>query len=403
MKFTELGISSSIEDTLVEKGYAGPTSIQIEAIPPVLDGKDLIAVAQTGTGKTAAFLLPLLEHLSEGTDPRSNRIHSLILVPTRELASQVEQSVRAYSKRLNIRSAAVYGGVEINPQMMKLRKGVHILVATPGRLLDLYRKNAVRFDQLQIFVFDEADRMLNMGFEKEICEILVLMPKKRQTLMFSATFSDEIKELAKKYMSHPEEISVEPEIKTAVTVEQCLYSVDKSKKSPLLIKLLLENDWKQVLIFTKTKNEANRVTRRLEEKKISAFAIHSNKSQSNRTKTLARFKRGDFRVLVATDVASRGLDIQQLPLVVNYNLPHVSENYIHRIGRTGRAEESGHAISLVCAEEFKELFDIERLIQNFIPRKIHCEFEPLEKLKESPPIKPVKKKRPKKKKKKITQ
>jgi ATP-dependent RNA helicase RhlE len=290
----------------------------------------------------------------------------------------------------------VFGGVKINPQMMKLRKGVDILVATPGRLMDLYGQNAVKFDQLEVLVLDEADRMLDMGFIRDIRKILALLPKRRQNLMFSATFSDEIRDLAKGLVNNPVEISVSPRNTTAQTVEQWIHPVDKNQKSKLLTKLINDNDWQQVLVFSRTKHGANRLARTLEGKGISAAAIHGNKSQGARTKALANFKDGGIRVLVATDIAARGLDIDQLPQVVNFDLPHVSEDYVHRIGRTGRAGASGHAVSLVCADEFKQLIDIERVIQQLLERKIVAGFEPVNELAKSPAIKPFKAKKPKK-------
>jgi len=398
MNFSDLDLSQSLIDSLYKKGYETPTTIQQSAIPAILKGNDFIGTAQTGTGKTAAFLLPLIELLSKEKIEQSKNIQALILTPTRELADQVLSFLKTYGRNTELRFSAAYGGIVIDKQVAELEKGLHILIATPGRLIDLYNRNAVRLKSLKVLVLDEADRMLHMGFKQELDEILKSLPDKRQNLFFSATFSEEVRELSKKILIDPVEITIQPEITTAPAVEQWIYPVDKSRKSPLLIKLLKENQWKQVIIFTKTKNEANRVARRLEEKKISVVAIHGNKSQSVRNRNLLMFKKGRVPVLVATDVASRGLDIERLPVVINYNLPHVSENYIHRIGRTGRADESGLAISLVCAEEFRELIDIERLIQNFIPRRIIEGFEPAEELKASPEIKSRKIKKPKKKK-----
>jgi ATP-dependent RNA helicase RhlE len=401
MKFTDLGLSENLLKSLAKKKYLEPTEIQSKAIPLILEGRDIIGTAQTGTGKTAAFSLPLLEMLSHKKSVHNKNISTLILTPTRELAGQVLSFLKTYGNNTELQFTSAYGGVAIEAQIAELEKGVDILIATPGRLLDLYNRNAVKFINVQFLVLDEADRMLHMGFKEEINKIFSLLPPKRQNLFFSATFSDEIRELSNSILNNPEEISIDPELTTAPLIEQWIYPVDKSRKSLLLIDLLKKNDWKQVIIFSKTKNEANRITRRLEEKKFSVVTIHGNKSQSVRTRNLASFKKGRARILVATDVAARGLDIQQLPAVINYNLPQVSENYIHRIGRTGRADQSGLAISLVCQEEFNELTDIENLIQLHIPRKEIEGFLAEEKLKDSLPIKPRKKKRPKKKSKQV--
>ena len=395
MNFSNLGLSDNLLSIIENKGYSIPTEIQTQAIPSILNGKDVLATSQTGTGKTAAFLLPLLELLSRSVnDPGNPR--ALILTPTRELAMQVLSFLKVYGKKTKLRFTALYGGVDILKQIEELERPKDIIVATPGRLLDLYNREVLPLDQIKYFILDEADRMLHLGFKEELDSIIKALPEDKQNLFLSATLSDDIKELSKDNLNNPVEIYISPEITTAAAVEQWIYPIDKSKKSPLLISLLQENNWKQVLVFTKTKNEANRICRRLEDKKIKAVAIHGNKSQSVRIRNLNTFKKGHARVLVATDVAARGLDIHQLPLVINYNLPHVSENYIHRIGRTGRADESGLALSLVCAEEFQELVDIERLIQKFIPRKLIEGFEPLEVLKDSPPIKALKKKKKKK-------
>lgn len=357
-----------------------------------------MAAAQTGTGKTAGFALPIIEFLSKGKRVRSNHVRALVLTPTRELAAQVGESFHTYGKNVPLRSTVVFGGVKINPQMMTLRKGVDILVATPGRLLDLFNQNAVKFDQLEVLVLDEADRMLDMGFLADIRIILALLPQMRQNLLFSATFSDSIRNLAKRMIDNPIEISVNPRNTAAPTVKQWIHPVDKSKKTELFARLLQDHRWEQVLVFTRTKHGANKLASRLEAENIRAAAIHGNKSQGARTKALGDFKNGSLRVLVATDLAARGLDIEQLPQVVNFDLPHVAEIYIHRIGRTGRAGATGHAISLVCAEEFKELIAIERLIQEILTRKPVDGFTPAEQLPESPRLRPVKKKKPKKKK-----
>jgi ATP-dependent RNA helicase RhlE len=376
MNFDSLGLSQNILKAVSQQGYQTPSPIQAQAIPAVLDGKDVMAAAQTGTGKTAGFTLPILELLSKGQLAKANQVRTLILTPTRELAIQVSESVATYGINLPLRSAVVYGGVKINPQMMKLRKGVDILVATPGRLLDLYSQNAVKFDQLEILVLDEADRMLDMGFIRDIKKIIGLLPTERQNLMFSATFSDEIRNLAKGLVNNPVEISVSPRNTTVESVTQWVYPVDKKQKPALLSFLIGSNNWQQVLVFTRTKHGANRLTKHLEKDGIKALAIHGNKSQGARVKALSSFKKNDIQVLVATDIAARGIDIDQLPHVVNFDLPNVPEDYVHRIGRTGRAGSSGEAISLVSADEFKQLSDIEKLIQKVIERKLIDGYEP---------------------------
>jgi ATP-dependent RNA helicase RhlE len=397
MSFASLGLSAPLLSAVTDQGYETPTPIQLEAIPAVIAGKDVMAAAQTGTGKTAGFTLPLLERLTGGQRAQANQVRALVLTPTRELAAQVGDSVATYGKNLPLRSAVVFGGVKINPQMMVLRKGADILVATPGRLLDLYNQNAVKFTQLEVLVLDEADRMLDMGFIRDIRKILALLPKHRQNLMFSATFSDEIRELAKGLVNNPVEISVSPRNTTVQSVEQWIYPVDKNRKTALLVKLIQENNWQQVLVFTRTKHGANRLTRNLESKGIKAAAIHGNKSQNVRTRALADFKSNRIQVLVATDIAARGLDIDQLPHVVNFDLPNVAEDYVHRIGRTGRAGAIGEAVSLVCSDESKQLADIERLINKLISRKIIAGFEPVNELPESRPgQKPRPPKKPKK-------
>jgi ATP-dependent RNA helicase RhlE len=397
MSFDSLGLSDAILKAVAKQGYDTPTPIQAQAIPAILSGHDVMAAAQTGTGKTAGFTLPLLEKLSHGKPPRANQVRALVLTPTRELAAQVSDSVLTYGSNLSLRSAVVFGGVNINPQMLKLRKGVDILVATPGRLLDLHTKNALKLDQVEVFVLDEADRMLDMGFINDIRKVIALLPRHRQNLLFSATFSREIRELAKGLINDPVEISVSPQNTAAKTVEQLVIPVDKEQKTGLLIKLIKQHKWYQVLVFCRTKHGANRLAQKLIKSGISAAPIHGNKSQGARTRALAEFKKGDIQVLVATDIAARGIDIDQLPQVVNFDLPHVAEDYVHRIGRTGRAGAEGKAVSLVCADEAKELMGIERLIQQVLPRDIVPGFEAKAALPESPSkLKPLKPKKPKK-------
>jgi ATP-dependent RNA helicase RhlE len=396
MTFENLGLSQPILQAIEEKGYTSPTPVQSKSIDAVLQGRDVMAAAQTGTGKTAGFTLPMLELLSRGQRIRGNHVRALILTPTRELAMQVSESVKAYGKHLPIKSAVAFGGVKINPQMMQLRGGADILVATPGRLMDLYQQNAVQFKHLEILVLDEADRMLDMGFIRDIKKIIALLPAKRQNLLFSATFSEDIRQLAKGLIHDPIEFSVTPRNATAKSVAQRIYTVDKKRKPHLLSFLIGSNNWKQVLVFTRTKAGANRLTRFLEESGIKALAIHGNKSQGARTKALAAFKENRVQALVATDIAARGIDIDQLPHVVNFELPHVPEDYVHRIGRTGRAGAVGEAVSLVCADEAKQLVDIERLIQQQLPREVMKGFEPVHAVPESGAPKPLKPKKPKK-------
>lgn len=399
MSFSSLGLSAPILDAIAEQGYETPSPIQAQSIPAVLEGRDVMAAAQTGTGKTAGFTLPLLEVLRFGRPVKANQVRALVLTPTRELAAQVAESVETYGKNLPLTSTVVFGGVKINPQMMRLRAGVDVLVATPGRLLDLYNQKAVRFEQLEVLILDEADRMLDMGFIHDIRKILALLPEQRQNLLFSATFSDEIRQLARGLVEDPVEISVTPRNSTARTVEQWICPVDKRSKAKVLIQLINQGDWQQVLVFTRTKHGANRLARQLETAEISAAAIHGNKSQGARTRALANFKSGEIRVLVATDIAARGLDIDQLPQVVNFDLPNVAEDYVHRIGRTGRAGASGHAVSLVCADETKELTAIEQLIGQHLERQLVEGFAPVNTLPASPELRkngPKKPKKPKK-------
>ena len=392
MSFSNLPLHPSILKAIDETGYNQPTPIQAQAIPAVLSGKDLLAAAQTGTGKTAAFTLPILHLLNKSDLAQSNQARALIVTPTRELAAQIADNIETYSKHLSLSSTVVFGGVKINPQMMRLRKGIDILVATPGRLLDLYQQKAIRFDHLEILVLDEADRMLDMGFIHDIKRILKILPKKRQNLLFSATFSEEIRTLAKGLVHQPVEISVTPRNTTVSKIKQWLVPVDKKRKSGLLIKLIHEQEWQQVLVFSRTKHGANRLIKQLDTANIKAMAIHGNKSQGARTKALAEFKAGKIRVLVATDIAARGIDINELPNVVNFDLPNVPEDYVHRIGRTGRAGSIGEAVSLVSADEIKQLTDIERLIQKLIPREYINGFEPQHELPESRLLPPKNKK-----------
>ncbi len=394
--FASLNLDVKILKALAEKGYKTPTPIQAKAIPCILDSRDVLAAAQTGTGKTAGFTLPVLQNLIQGEKVRSNQARTLILTPTRELAAQIHENVKAYSKYLNLRSAVVFGGVSINPQMQALRKGVDVLIATPGRLLDLHQQNAIKFNSLEILVLDEADRMLDMGFIHDIRRILRILPKQRQNLMFSATFSEEIRSLAAGIVNDPAEVSVTPPNSTVETVVHSICPTDKSRKAELLIHLIKEKKWYQVLVFTRTKHGANRLTKKLNARDIKAAAIHGNKSQGARTRALAGFKNDEIQVLVATDIAARGIDIKQLPQVVNFDLPNVPEDYVHRIGRTGRAGMTGQAISLVSADEFKQLSDIERLLQKLLPREHITGFEPEIALPESRLKPPRRAKKPKK-------
>ena len=376
MSFDSLGLSAPLLKAISKQGYDKPSPIQEQAIPAVLKGRDVMAAAQTGTGKTAGFTLPILEILSTGAKVKPGQARVLILTPTRELAAQIEASVMTYGKFLPITSTVVFGGVKINPQITRLRKGIDILVATPGRLLDLHNQKAIRFDQLEMLVLDEADRMLDMGFIHDIRKILATLPKRRQNLMFSATFSQEIRKLAKTMVNDPVEISVSPRNTTVETVKQWIHPVDKAKKSELLSHLILEHKWFQVLVFSRTKHGANRLAKQLETRGIPTIAIHGNKSQAARTRALADFKNGKVQVMVATDIAARGIDIDLLPQVVNFDLPNVPEDYVHRIGRTGRASNKGQAVSLVSADEFKQLRDIENLIKQQLERRLVDGFEP---------------------------
>ncbi|MDC9596453.1 ATP-dependent RNA helicase RhlE [Xenorhabdus anantnagensis] len=386
MNFESLGLKADILRAVEEQGYAEPTPIQQQAIPVVLSGKDLLASAQTGTGKTAGFTLPILQLLSESPVQAKGRrpVRALILTPTRELAAQVGENVRNYSKYLKLRSFVVFGGVSINPQMMKLRGGVDILVATPGRLLDLEHQNAVDLSQIEILILDEADRMLDMGFIHDIRRVLNKLPAKRQNLLFSATFSDEIKSLASKLLKEPVSVEVARRNSASEQIDQSIHFVDKKRKGELLSYMIGSQNWQQVLVFTRTKHGANRLAEQLNKDGVTAAAIHGNKSQGARTRALADFKTGQIRALVATDIAARGLDIDQLPYVVNYELPNVAEDYVHRIGRTGRADATGQAISLVCVDEHKLLKDIERLLKREIPRIAISGYEPDPSIKAEP-------------------
>jgi ATP-dependent RNA helicase RhlE len=395
MSFAALGLSEPLVRACADTGYTTPTPIQSEAIPAVLAGGDLLAGAQTGTGKTAGFVLPILERLSANpiaaapprTDGRpaskvqARPLRALILTPTRELAAQVEASVRVYGKHLKLKSIAVFGGVGFGPQASALRAGVDILVATPGRLLDHHQQRTVDFSKVEIFVLDEADRMLDMGFIHDIKRIMALMPNavngvRRQNLLFSATFSDDIKALADKLLDHPKTIQIAQRNSTVEVIAQKVHPVDRDKKRQLLTHLIREHNWQQVLVFARTKHGANRLAEQLDGDGIPSMAIHGNKSQGARTAALAKFKANKLQVLVATDIAARGIDIDQLPHVVNYELPNVAEDYIHRIGRTGRAGATGEAISLVCVDEGGLLRDIERLIKRSLPKEVVLGFEP---------------------------
>jgi superfamily II DNA/RNA helicase len=377
MSFASLGLIDQITRTLASLSYHTPTAVQAQAIPAVLAGRDVMAAAQTGTGKTAGFALPLLQRLvMDGGQVASNAARALILVPTRELAEQVHESVRAYGAGLPLRTMVAYGGVSINPQMMRLRKGVDVLVATPGRLLDLQRQNAVRFNQVQTLVLDEADRMLDLGFARDIDNLLALLPKRRQTLLFSATFSDPIRALAAKLLHDPVGIEATPRNTTVKAIRQWIVPVDKKRKPELFLHLLARHDWPQVLAFVKTRKGVDQLVDLLAARGIAADSIHGDKPQPARLRALDRFKAGDVRVLVATDVAARGLDIDDLPVVVNVDLPIVAEDYVHRTGRTGRAGASGEAVSLVCADEVQQLAAIEALTKQALTRKEEAGFEP---------------------------
>ena len=376
MSFQSLGLSEALLKAISKKGYTTPSPIQEKAIPPILEGKDVLASAQTGTGKTAGFTLPMLQILSDNPKEKFRPIRALILTPTRELAAQVYANVREYGEFLHLRSAVIFGGVNQKPQAATIRQGVDILVATPGRLLDLQNQGLLSLKRVEIFVLDEADRMLDMGFLRDIERVIKSMPEKRQNLMFSATFSKDIKKLAHGILNRPVYVEATPENTTVDAISQKAYRVAKGLKTDLIIKLISDGNWKQVLVFTRTKHGANKLCEKMGKAGIKAAAIHGNKSQGARTKALAGFKGGSVSVLVATDIAARGLDIPLLPHVINFELPNISEDYVHRIGRTGRAGASGEALSLVSADETTFLRDIEKLIEMKIPVEIVEGFEP---------------------------
>ncbi|MEQ3656091.1 MAG: DEAD/DEAH box helicase [Dokdonia sp.] len=376
MSFESLGLSPSLLKAVSKKGYTQPSPIQEKAIPKILEGKDVLASAQTGTGKTAGFTLPILQLLSEKRPDKKRVIRSLILTPTRELAAQIHENVTAYSSFLDIRATVIFGGVNANPQIRTLRQGVDILIATPGRLLDLQQQGYISLKSVEILVLDEADRMLDMGFVRDIKRIMALLPKQRQSLLFSATFSAAIKDLANGLLHQPILIEATPENTTAEKVSHKIYRVDKANKAALTIALIKEGNWDQVLVFTRTKHGANRLSKKLDKAGISSAAIHGNKTQNARTKALAGFKDNSIRVLVATDIAARGLDIPLLPHVINYELPNVPEDYVHRIGRTGRAGAEGEAISLVGLDEKDYVRGIERLLAQKISKEVVPGFEP---------------------------
>ncbi len=378
MSFKSLGLSDALLKAISKKGYETPSVIQQKAIPLILERKDVLASAQTGSGKTAGFALPILQMLNSQPVLHKRPVRALILTPTRELAAQILDEFKEYSEYTDLRSTVIFGGVGANPQIRALRNGVDILVATPGRLLDLQSQGALSLSKVEMLVLDEADRMLDMGFLRDIKKILALLPSKRQNLLFSATFSKEIKRLANDFLHHPVLVEATPENTTVEKIDQTVYRVDKAQKTELIIKLISEGNWQQVLVFTRTKHGANRLSEKLEKSKITSAAIHGNKSQGARTRALSGFKEGKVRVLVATDIAARGLDIPLLPHVINFELPNVSEDYVHRIGRTGRAGASGEALSLVSLDEVGYLKDIEKLIGERLQPKTLPDFQPTE-------------------------
>ena len=376
MLFKSLGLTAAFVKAVEEKGYTTPSPIQQKTIPYILQGKDVLASAQTGTGKTASFTLPVLQYLTETKHPKFGPLRALVLTPTRELAAQVYENIKEYSKYTNIKSGVVFGGVNIVSQKAMLKYGVDILVATPGRLLDLHNQNAVSFKRIDVLILDEADRMLDMGFARDLNKIISFIPVKRQNLLFSATFSPEIRKLAEGILNNPIFVAAEPQNSTAVKVTHKVYKIDKNKKSDFMIQLIKANDWTQVLVFTRTKHGANKLTEKLIKSNISAAAIPGNKSPGARTKALKNFKETSIKVLVATDIAARGLDIPLLPHVINFELPNVPEDYVHRIGRTGRAGAAGEAISLVCSEETEYQNEIEKLLNEKLDSEIVKGFEP---------------------------
>lgn len=378
MSFKSLGLSDALLKAISKKGYETPSAIQQKAIPVILEQKDVLASAQTGSGKTAGFALPIIQLLHNEPSLRKRPIRALVLAPTRELAAQVGEEFREYSEFTEMRSAVIFGGVGANPQIKALRNGVDVLVATPGRLLDLINQGALTLSKVEVLVLDEADRMLDMGFVRDIKKIIALLPSKRQNLLFSATFSKEIKKLAAEFLNNPVLVEATPENTTVEKIDQTVYRVDKTQKTDLIIKLISEGNWPQVLVFTRTKHGANRLSEKLEKAKIPSAAIHGNKSQGARTRALAGFKEGKVRVLVATDIAARGLDIPLLPHVINFELPNIAEDYVHRIGRTGRAGASGEAISLVSLDEVGYLRDIEKLIGERLQPRTVSDFQPTE-------------------------
>jgi ATP-dependent RNA helicase RhlE len=376
MSFNSLGLSDALLKAISKKGYTTPSPIQQKAIPPILEGKDVLASAQTGTGKTAGFTLPILQLLSQGQHLRQRPVRALILTPTRELAAQILANIKEYSEFLDLRSTVIFGGVNQNPQVNQLRQGVDILVATPGRLIDLQNQGLISLSKVEILVLDEADRMLDMGFLRDIERILKVLPPKKQNLLFSATFSKDIKKLALGILHHPVHVEATPENTTVEAIIQKVYPVAKEKKTELIIKLISEGNWKQILVFTRTKQGANKLTESMISAGIKAAAIHGNKGQGARTKALDGFKNGSLTALVATDIAARGLDIPLLPHVVNFELPNIPEDYVHRIGRTGRAGASGEAISLFSPDETVFLRDIEKLVGLKLPKENIKGFEP---------------------------
>jgi len=376
MSFQSLGLSKALLKAINNQGYSAPSPIQEKAIPLILKGKDILASAQTGTGKTAGFTLPMLQRLSQGQSQKRRKVRALIITPTRELAAQVHANVKSYSEFLNIQSTVIFGGVNQRPQVATLKRGVDVLIATPGRLLDLQNQGFLSLSNVEILVLDEADRMLDMGFLRDIKIIISLLPSKTQNLLFSATFSKDIKKLATEFLYQPAIVEVSPENSTVDKINQKIYRVAKDKKTGLIIKLISGGNWKQVLVFTRTKHGANRLCKKMISAGISAAAIHGNKTQGARTKALAGFKSNSIRVLVATDIAARGLDIPLLPHVINFEIPNISEDYVHRIGRTGRAGASGEALSLVSADETSYLKSIEKLVGIKIPTEVIEGFEP---------------------------